>query len=140
MLQLFALPAILFALAPFQSSIEPLPKDVRTQLKERGFWHKGCPVGLADLRLLTVSYRDFDRRAQTGQLVVNKSAARPLRGVFRKLYRSASRIRHWFSRMSRQRPSARLMASVCSGLVECRDRRLRARAPRGSSSLDELAS
>ena len=29
-------------------------------LKKGGFWHKGCPVGLDDLRLLTVTHRGFD--------------------------------------------------------------------------------
>ena len=86
---------MLFALAPFHSSEEPLSQPVRAQLKAGGFWHKGCPVALSDLRLLTVSYRDFDRRrAHTGQLVVNKRAARPLARVFRELFRLRFPIRH----------------------------------------------
>ena len=94
MLGVVALPAVLLALAPFHSSIEPLPRPVKTQLKERGFWHQGCPVPLSDLRLLTVSHRGFRGRTRTGQLVVNKSAARPLARVFRKLYRLHFPIRH----------------------------------------------
>jgi hypothetical protein len=93
-LRVVALPAVLLALAPFHSSIEPLPKPMKAQLKAGGFWHKGCPVALSDLRLLSVSYRGFDRSAQAGQLVVNKTAARPLRLVFRKLYRLGFPIRH----------------------------------------------
>jgi hypothetical protein len=93
-LGLFALPALLLALAPFRSSIEPLPEPVQAQLKAGGFWHQGCPVGLSDLRLLTVTYRGFDRRAHTGQLVVNGNAARPLARVFRQLYRLRFPIRH----------------------------------------------
>jgi hypothetical protein len=58
-LRVVALPAVLFALAPFHSSIEPLPRPVKAELKERGFWHQGCPVPLGDLRLLTVSHRGF---------------------------------------------------------------------------------
>jgi hypothetical protein len=81
-----ALPAALLALAPFHSSIEPLPKPVQAQLKAGGFWHKGCPVPLSGLRLLTVSYRGFGGRVQTGQLIVNTSAARPLARVFGQLY------------------------------------------------------
>jgi hypothetical protein len=57
----------------------------RRSLGIGGFWHKGCPVALSDLRLLTVSYRGFDGRAQTGELVVNERAARPRARVFRKL-------------------------------------------------------
>src|SRR5918996_981664 len=94
MLRVVALPAMLLALAPFESSVEPLSKPERAQLRAGGFWHKGCPVALSDLRLLTVSHRGFDRRAHTGQLVVNRSAARPLARVFRKLYRLRFPIRH----------------------------------------------
>ncbi len=95
MLGVFALPAVLVALpSSFQYSIESLPRPVQKQLKTRGFWHKGCPVPLSKLRLLTVSHWGFDRRVQTGQLVVNKSASAPLTRVFRRLYRLRFPIRH----------------------------------------------
>ena len=93
-LRLVALPAVLFALAPFQSTVEPLSRPERAQLKERGFWERGCPVPLSDLRLLSVTHRGFDRRAHTGQLVVNERAARPLARVFRRLHRLRFPIRH----------------------------------------------
>ncbi|MEY2535561.1 MAG: hypothetical protein QOF29_3471 [bacterium] len=94
MLGVLALPAVLFALAPFQSSVEPLPDPVRAQLKAGGFWHRGCPVPLSGLRLLTVSHRGFHGRVHTGQLVVNARAARPLAGVFRRLHALRFPIRH----------------------------------------------
>jgi hypothetical protein len=93
-LRVVALPAVLLALVPYQSSIEPLPRSMKAQLKARGFWHQGCPVPLSDLRLLTVSHRSFRGRTRNGQLVVNKSAARPLARVFRRLYRLRFPIRH----------------------------------------------
>jgi hypothetical protein len=93
-LRLLALPAVLLGLAPFHSSVQPLPRPVQAQLKDGGFWHRGCPVALSDLRLLTVTYRGFDRRAHTGQLVVNARAARPLATVFAELYRGHFPIRH----------------------------------------------
>jgi hypothetical protein len=71
-----------------------LPKQIRTQLRNKGLWHGGCPVALSDLRLLTVSYRGFDGRLHTGALVVNAGAAKPLRHVFRRLYRMRFPIRH----------------------------------------------
>ena len=37
-------------------------------------WHWGCPVGLRDLRLITLTYRGFDGRANTGRLIANRSA------------------------------------------------------------------
>jgi hypothetical protein len=89
-----AIPAVAIALAGFHSSVQPLPQPVKTQLKRGGFWHRGCPVGLSGLRLLTVSHRDFHGRARQGQLIVNASAARPLQRVFRRLYRLRFPVRH----------------------------------------------
>ncbi len=94
MLRVVALPALLLALAPYHSSVEPLPRPMKEQLKARGFWHQGCPVPLSDLRLLTVTQRGWSGRTRTGQLVVNKRAARPLARVFRQIYRLHFPIRH----------------------------------------------
>ena len=95
MLGALALPAVVVALAPsFQSSVEPLPRSVQTQLRTVGAWHRGCPVAMSGLRLLTVSHRDFRGRTQTGQLVVNRAAAAPLARVFRRLYGLHFPIRH----------------------------------------------
>jgi hypothetical protein len=85
---------VLLALAPYQSSIEPLPRPMKAQLEQRGFWHQGCPVPRSDLRLLTVTHRGFRGGTRQGQLVVHKRAARPLARVFRQLYRLHFPIRH----------------------------------------------
>ena len=120
MLRAIALPAMLLAAAPFHSSIEPLPGPVKAELKERGVWERGCPVPLSGLRLLTVSHRDFEGRRRTGQLIVNRKAARPLARVFRKLYRMRFPIRHmrlddaYGSRRDRPRDGD------VSGSFECR--------------------
>jgi hypothetical protein len=90
----FAVPVVFLALTPFHTSTQLLPPKVKTQLKAGGSWHKGCPVPLSDLRLLTVSYRDRHGHVQTGQLVVNERAAAPLSRVFRKLFRLHFPIRH----------------------------------------------
>jgi hypothetical protein len=95
MLHLLAVPAALIALAaPFHARSETLPPSVRTQLVDGGFWHRGCPVGLGQLRVLTVSHRDWQRRPRTGQLIVNRTAVVPLTRVFRALYRAGFPIRH----------------------------------------------
>jgi hypothetical protein len=112
---------VLFALAPFHSSIEPLPAPVQTQLKAGGFWHRGCPVSLSDLRLLTVSYRGFDRQAHTGQLVVSKNAARPLASVFRQLYRLRFPIRHMGLADAYGPKGSRPRDGDVSGSFECRE-------------------
>src|SRR5207244_13491217 len=54
----------------------------------------GGPVSFSQLRWLSVSQWGFDRRVSTGQLVVNRTAARPLAIVFRRLYTLRFPIRH----------------------------------------------
>jgi hypothetical protein len=90
----FAVPVVFLALTPFHTSTKPLSPSVRTQLEARGFWHKGCPVPLSGLRLLTVNYRDRHGHLQTGRLVVNERAAAPLSRVFRRLFRLHFPIHH----------------------------------------------
>jgi len=70
----------------FRVSVAPLSPGVRTQLRRHHYWHRGCPVALSGLRVLTLSYRGFDGRRHTGRIVVNAGATRPLAGVFRRLY------------------------------------------------------
>ena len=120
-LRAVALPAVLLALAPFHSSVEPLPGPVKTQLKERGFWHKGCPVPLSGLRLLTVSHRGFRGGTKTGQLIVNERAARPLARVFRKLYRLHFPIRHMLLDDAYGSRRVRPRDGDVSGSFECRE-------------------
>jgi D-alanyl-D-alanine carboxypeptidase len=92
--KLLAVIAVLASPAPFHSSNKPLPAPVKAQLRAGGFWHKGCPVGLNGLRLLTVSHRGWDGRAHTGQLIVNARAAGSLSRAFRSLYGLHFPIRH----------------------------------------------
>jgi hypothetical protein len=86
--------ATLSAATPAYSEVRKLTPDERRVLVQRGFWHKGCPVARGDLRVVETRYYDFRRRPQVGQLVVNRTAARPLAGVFRKLWKTRFRIRH----------------------------------------------
>ncbi len=91
--KLLVLPFALLAVGAYHSSIRPLPAPLRAELQPE-FWHKGCPVALSHLRVLTVSHWGFDRRVHTGQLVVNENAAAPLAQVFRRLYELRFPIRH----------------------------------------------
>jgi hypothetical protein len=86
--------AVVAALTPFHSEVKPLTSAQKTMLKKSGDWHKGCPLGLNDLRVLTVSYRGFDKHNHTGRLIVNKKAAQPLAKVFHRLYVIHFPIRH----------------------------------------------
>lgn len=88
-----ALPALVLAIPPFHSAIQPLSSAQRAQLSGN-VWHAGCPVPLSGLRLLKVAYWDFGGNRQIGQLVVNQRAAAPLTKVFSQLYRLRFPIRH----------------------------------------------
>ena len=56
-------------------------------------WHRGCPVGLADLRLVTATYWGFDGRAHTGRIVVHRDVAADVLAVLRRLYAARFPIR-----------------------------------------------
>jgi hypothetical protein len=68
----------------FRSAIGPIGPAVRTRMGTT--WTPGCPVALADLRYVTVSFRGFDGRAHTGELVVNRRVAAAVVSVFARLY------------------------------------------------------
>lgn len=56
-------------------------------------WHRGCPVGPAGLRNVTVSYVGFDGKAHRGTLVVSRRVASEVVVVFRRLYEARFPIR-----------------------------------------------
>ena len=49
-------------------------------------WRPGCPVPLASLRLMRLSYWGFDGRVHHGELVVNADAVAAVRTAFRLLF------------------------------------------------------
>jgi hypothetical protein len=119
-LHVLALPLVVLAAHPFHSSIKPLPAPVRAQLIESGVWHRGCPVPLSGLRLLTVTYHGMDKRPHTGQLVVNRDAAAPLAKVFRRLYVLHFPIRHMHLADAYGPKRSRPADGDISGSFECR--------------------
>lgn len=56
-------------------------------------WHKGCPVPRRALRYVTVSYVAFRGAVRQGELVVHKSVATDVVGVFETLYDARFRVR-----------------------------------------------
>ena len=71
----------------FRSTIGTVPPAVRARMGAT--WSPACPVRLADLRYLTVSFRGFDGRPHTGELVVHRRVAGQVVSVFARLYRAA---------------------------------------------------
>lgn len=76
----------------FRGSISALPPSLRTTMTGVS-WHRGCPIGLDELRLVRARHWGFDGRVHTGRLVVNRDVARPVLDVFRRLYAAHFPIR-----------------------------------------------
>ena len=68
----------------FAATVAAVSPAVRARMGES--WSPACPVALADLRYLTVSFVGFDGRPHTGELVVHADAARDVVEVFRRLF------------------------------------------------------
>ena len=76
----------------YRARIVRLPAATRHLMIGRS-WHKGCPVGLGDLRLIKLTYWGFDREAHPGKLVVHRRWAPKVARVFHKLYDARFPIR-----------------------------------------------
>lgn len=68
----------------FNAGVATIGPDLATRMTAS--WRKGCPVPLADLRYLTVTYRGFDGADHSGELVVAASVADDVVAIFRRLY------------------------------------------------------
>jgi hypothetical protein len=65
-----------------------------TRRRVRGSsWHPGCPVALADLRLLRIGFWGFDGRPRVGRMIVAATAVTPVRRAFAALFRARFPIR-----------------------------------------------
>ena len=78
---------------PYAAAIEPIPSAVRRRMTGSSHDPARCPVGFADLRLLTMRHVGFDGRAHTGQMVVHRRHASDIVGVFRELYTARFPVR-----------------------------------------------
>jgi hypothetical protein len=57
-----------------------------TAAQVSGTWRPGCPVGPADLRLLTMSYWGFDGQPHVGTMVVNSAVTTAVLKIFDQLF------------------------------------------------------
>lgn len=77
----------------FESTIAPLSDEQKRSMDGLS-WTSACPVGLDDLRTVSVSYRGFDGKDHAdGRIVVHKDVATAVQGIFRKLYLASFPIR-----------------------------------------------
>ena len=80
-------------LPAYAASVQSLSSSVRRRMTGSSHDPARCPVGLADLRLLTLRHVGFDGRAHNGQLIVHRRHADDVVEVFRDLYQSRFPIR-----------------------------------------------
>jgi hypothetical protein len=66
----------------FASTVDDVPADVLA----RSTWEPGCPVAADDLAYVRLTFWGFDDRRHTGELLVNRSVAADVVGVFRRLF------------------------------------------------------
>ncbi len=120
MRQFLAVTSLLLLIHPSHGSIKPLSASVRSDVISGKTWHAGCPVALSGLRVLTVTYWGFDRRAHTGSMIVNARVASDLQTVFKKLYAMRFPIRHMSVAEVYGPASGRPRDNDLTGSFECR--------------------
>jgi len=73
-------------LLAFDSEISLIDKSIENRMIKGHSWHKGCPVGLNDLRYLHIKYLNFDGVTKMGEMVVHKEVADEVVEIFQMLY------------------------------------------------------
>jgi len=76
----------------FRGSIGPISPALARRMTGVS-WHRGCPVGLGDLRAVRATYHGFDGRDHTGTLVVHRDVAARFLAVLRRLHAEGFPIR-----------------------------------------------
>ncbi|HSX21464.1 MAG TPA: hypothetical protein VLE97_01665, partial [Gaiellaceae bacterium] len=64
-----------------------------TRADVRFSWHRGCPVGPPNLRLIRLGYWGFDGKPHVGAVVVNVAVVDEVSTVFEQLYKARFPIR-----------------------------------------------
>ena len=72
------------AVPVFESAISEIDDAIGARMASS--WRPGCPVPLAELRLLTLGYWGYDGAAHRGELVVHADQAERIVEVFRALF------------------------------------------------------
>jgi hypothetical protein len=71
----------------FRGAVSRIGSALRDVLIGRN-WEPGCPVPLKDLRLVEVSYWNFEGKVRTGPLVLHERVAADILWVFKRLFRA----------------------------------------------------
>jgi hypothetical protein len=82
----FSVTAATAAPATQQTGVARLTHAQQHAIVAAGEWHRGCPVWMSQLRVVSYRYYGFDRGTHIGQIVVNEKVAFSVTKVFAKLY------------------------------------------------------
>jgi hypothetical protein len=69
----------------FRGSVTPIDRALAARMTGVS-WRPGCPIGLRDLRLVTGTHWDFQRRVRIGRVIVHRDVAEDVLSVLRRLY------------------------------------------------------
>lgn len=75
----------------YASSVTTVAPQMRLQMIGVS-WRKGCPVAMDKLAMLKVTHWDFNAKPRRGHLIVARSVADDLAGVFRSIYAARFQI------------------------------------------------
>ena len=70
----------------YNYNISEISTKIEKRMIKGNSWRKGCPIGLADLRYITLTYLDFKGKSQEGELIVHKDIAEDITRIFESLY------------------------------------------------------
>ena len=68
------------------STITTIIPAIKERMIQGNSWHKGCPVGLQDLRYLRIKYLNFEGETKLGEMIVHKEVADEVVDIFHELY------------------------------------------------------
>ncbi len=78
--------------ATFFWAATPISSSLATFMTGRS-WHAGCPVGFDHLRDVHVSFLNFSRHREVGELIVNRDAVPAVVAAFRWMYEHGALVR-----------------------------------------------
>lgn len=76
----------------FRGGVDRIDRHLRKRMTGKS-WHRGCPVGLGELRVVRGSYVNFKGKPRQGTLVVHERYARGMLRVLKRLYATRFPIR-----------------------------------------------
>ena len=91
LLLVLLLNTVLFA--EYKASISAITPNIKQRMIQGHSWRKGCPVSLENLRYLQLTYKDFNGKTKSGEMIVHAKVAKEVTQVFAELYAMGYPIR-----------------------------------------------